>query len=386
MKIQYLMAGCLAASLTFFGCGDDSSSNSGSGVDREDVSSSSGDDDISSSSTKKESSSSKGVKSEFRTATLDDLSKNMILEIDGHEVHLSTGVKQGLFTFWVLGKGADPDTGRVVVFSDFEDGVISLNKDNSAPAVINTLDTDYFLYKMAKGKKVAFFVDTTETLLYSVDDGKKQEAQKEQVAVSKTTINKMEEMVGKSITCKSGDTTEVYKFFNGRYVVNRTVGEKETFAGGIADIQRGTLFLKPEIYLGPVMQLYMLTVSTDYDLGLGECSAKDFDFTEIKVEDLAGDWYALNKEEKVNWNLALNKDKTFDLRANGGDVSLRQGVWDVYGNELFMDVNACNDPESCEGAIGGALEKFKKGEGFTFKHGNKESPALPTEWTVPELE
>lgn len=386
MKFQYVLAGCLAASLTFFGCGDDSSSNSGSGVDREDVSSSSEKGDLSSSSKEEASSSSKKAKDEFRAATLDDLSKNMALEIDGHEVHLSAGVKQGLFTFWVLGKNGDPDTGRVVVVSDFEDGVISLNENNSAPAVINTLDKNYFLYKMAKEKKVSFFVDTSDVLLYSVDDGSKKEVQKEQVAVSKSSINKMEEMVGKAITCKSGDTTEVYKFFNGRYVLNRTEGKTERFAGGYADIQRGTLFLKPEITSWPQPQIAMLTVSSKYDLGLGECSVKDFDFSEIKAEDLVNDWYGFDEAENLDWNLSLNKDKTFEMKANGGFAAQKKGVWDVYGNELFLHVNACNDPDSCENAIGGALENFKKGDGFTFKHINKESPAIPTEWSVPEVE
>lgn len=381
MKIKYLMAGCLAASLTFFGCGDDSSSNSG--VDREDVSSSS----VKSSSSKEESSSSVKAKDGSRAATLDDLSKNMVLDIDGHEVHLSTGVKQGLFTFWVLGaKASESDTGKVIVVSDFEDGVISLNGGNTATAVITTLDTTYFLYKMSAKMKIAFTVDSAKTLLYSVDGGKKKEVKTEQVTVGKGTINKMEEMVGKAITCKSGDTTDVYKFFNGRFVINHKEGKNEFIAGGYADIQRSTLLMLPRFYTWRLQQVFTLTVSPKYDLGLGECSVEDFEVKDIDSKDMVSEWYAFDEEENIDWSLKLQKDKSFELLANGGIEDGKEGSWDVYGNVLFLKPTACSHPETCEKAIGGAIENFDKKKGFTYKHGNKETPALPTEWSVPEVE
>lgn len=386
MKIQYLMAGCLAASLTFFGCGDDSSSNSGSGVDREDVSSSSGDDDISSSSTKKESSSSAKAKDGSRAATLDDLSKNMILDIDGHEVHLSTGIKQGLFSFWVLGDVGEPDTGKIAAVSDFSDGVITLNKDNTVTSVISSLDDDYFLYKMAKEKTIAFTVDSSEKLMYSVDGGKKKEVKTEQVTLGKSTINKMEEMVGKAITCKSGDTTDVYRFFDGRFVISHSVGKEEYLAGGYADIQRGTLFMIPEFYTWRLQQVYLFTVSSTFDLGAGECSADDFDVKTIKSKDLARSWYGFDYDKIIDWLFTLNDDKTFSLLGNNGLEAIKKGSWDVYGDVLFLKVTACSDPESCEKAIAGVIEDFDKDEGFTFNHGNKESPALPKKWSLPELE
>lgn len=383
MKLQYLLAGCFAASLFFVACGDDSSS--GNGVDREDVSSSSVKDK--SSSSKAVSSSSKKQEDGSRAATLDDLAKNMILNIDGHEVHLSTGIKEGLFSFWVLGsKAGEPDTGKVIAISDFENGEISLSSENTATSVISTLDEDYFLYKMAEQKKISFIVDSTKTLLYSVDGGKKKEVLVEQVALGKSTINKMEELVGKAITCKSGDTTDVYKFFNGRFVINHSEGKKEYIAGGYADIQRGTLFMLPEFYNWRLMQVYSLSVSSSFDLGLGECSVDSFKVSTIKPSNLENSWYSYDKEANVDWTLKLNKDKTFDLRGNNGEAVFKTGDWDIYGNVLFLGPTACNDPETCERAIGGAIEDFEKDKGFTYKHGNKEKPALPTEWVVPEFE
>lgn len=383
MKFHYLLAGCLVASLNFFGCGDDSSSDTG--VDREDVSSSSV--KAKSSSSKAQSSSSKKLDDGSRAATLDDLSKNMVLDIDGHEVHLSTGSKQGLFAFWVLGsKVGEPDSGKVIAISDFKDGVISLSKENTATSIITTLDENYFLYKMAAKKEIAFIVDSTKTLLYSVDGGKKKEVKVEQVSLGKSTINKMEELAGKAITCKTGDTVDVYKFFDGRFVINHSEGKKESIAGGYADIQRGKLLMLPQFYNWRLQQVFSLSVSSSFDLGLGECSAESFKASTIKAADISGSWYSYDKDANVDWSLVLNKDMTFDLLGNNGEAVIKNGDWDVYGDVLFLGPTACNDPSTCEHAIGGVVEDFEKGKGFTYKHGNKEKPALPTEWVVPDLE
>ena len=88
----------------------------------------------------------------------------------------------------------------------------------------------------------------------------------------------------------------------------------------------------------------------------------------------------------MDWSLVLNKDMTFDLLGNNGEAVIKNGDWDVYGDVLFLGPTACNDPSTCEHAIGGVVEDFEKGKGFTYKHGNKEKPALPTEWVVPDLE
>ena len=95
MKLHYLLAGFVATALVFSGCSSDSGSDGG--IDREDVSSSSSSEQSSSSSKKVSSSSAKKeLPDGVRAATLDDLSRNMLIDIDGHEIHMAAGSKQGL--------------------------------------------------------------------------------------------------------------------------------------------------------------------------------------------------------------------------------------------------------------------------------------------------
>lgn len=371
------MAGCLAVSLALFGCGSDSSSNSG--TDREDVSSSS--KKAESSSSKVESSSSKNA-DEPREATLDDLSRNMILKIDGHEIHMVTGSKQGLFSFWIV------DTGSVSVVSEFEKGVITLDESNANLSLINTLDDKYFLAKMAKGMKIAFTVDTAGVLLYSVDGGKTSEVKTEQPSEGNAYIGKYEKMVGKKITCKADDTTEVYSFYEGRFVMRRNIAKGDSLVmGGYADIHRGKLILVPEFYSGAVKSLYILTVSSSYDIDRRGCSNEDFKAKSIKRSQMIEKWYSYDKEKNLDWHLVLNKDMTYELDAID-DITeeLKKGQWDIYGNVLFLKGEQCLNPSECAAVIEGVVEDFKEGSGFTYKHSNSEDPALPTEWVIQTYE
>lgn len=389
MKLNYLLAGFVATTLVFSGCSSDSGSDGG--IDREDVSSSSSSEQSSSSSKKVSSSSAKKEKPDgVRAATLDDLSRNMLIDIDGHEIHMAAGSKQGLFSFWLLrgdGKG-QADTGEVVVKSDFADGVIKLTEDNATASVITTLEKDFFLYKMAKKMTIEFTVDSAGTLMYSVDKAKAKEVKSEQVPATQAKIGKYDDMVGKKLTCKSGDTTDVYKFFEGRYVMESTAGKKNILmVGGFADIHRGTLLLMPEYFSDGVMALYKYSVSSEFDLDSLGCTSEEFKFKAIKAKDLADNWYSYDKELKLDWNFMLNEDGTYKLEAfSNTNEQGKGGHWDIYGNVLLLRGESCVDPSSCEVLVMGTVEDFEKGKGFTYKHSSGEVPPMPTEWVIQKYE
>ncbi len=389
MKLNYLLAGFVATTLVFSGCSSDSGSDGG--IDREDVSSSSSSEQSSSSSKKVSSSSAKKEMPDgVRAATLDDLSRNMLIDIDGHEIHMAAGSKQGLFSFWLLrgdGKG-QADTGEVVVKSDFADGVIKLTEDNATASVITTLEKDFFLYKMAKKMTIEFTVDSAGTLMYSVDKAKAKEVKSEQVPATQAKIGKYDDMVGKKLTCKSGDTTDVYKFFEGRYVMESTVGKKNILmVGGFADIHRGTLLLMPEYFSDGVMALYKYSVSSEFNLDSLGCTSEEFKFKAIKAKDLADNWYSYDKELKLDWNFMLNEDGTYKLEAfSNTNEQGKGGHWDIYGNVLLLRGESCVDPSSCEVLVMGTVEDFEKGKGFTYKHSSGEVPPMPTEWVIQKYE
>ncbi|WP_295683590.1 hypothetical protein [uncultured Fibrobacter sp.] len=387
--MNYLLAGFVATTLVFSGCSSDSGSDGG--IDREDVSSSSSSEQSSSSSKKVSSSSAKKEMPDgVRAATLDDLSRNMLIDIDGHEIHMAAGSKQGLFSFWLLrgdGKG-QADTGEVVVKSDFADGVIKLTEDNATASVITTLEKDFFLYKMAKKMTIEFTVDSAGTLMYSVDKAKAKEVKSEQVPATQAKIGKYDDMVGKKLTCKSGDTTDVYKFFEGRYVMESTVGKKNILmVGGFADIHRGTLLLMPEYFSDGVMALYKYSVSSEFNLDSLGCTSEEFKFKAIKAKDLADNWYSYDKELKLDWNFMLNEDGTYKLEAfSNTNEQGKGGHWDIYGNVLLLRGESCVDPSSCEVLVMGTVEDFEKGKGFTYKHSSGEVPPMPTEWVIQKYE
>lgn len=389
MKLHYLLAGFVASALVFTGCSSDSGSDST--IDREDVNSSSSVKDESSSSKKVSSSSAKKeLPDGIREATLDDLSRNMLLDIDGHEIHMAAGSKQGLFSFWILrgeGKG-QADTGEVVVKSDFKDGVIVFDKDNATPSVITTLDKDYFLYKMAKKMTIEFTVDSSGKLMYSVDKDKAKEVKQEQVPATQAKIGKYDDMVGKKLTCKSGDTTDVYKFFEGRYVMESTVGKKNILmVGGYADIHRGTLLLVPEYFSDGVMALYKYSVSNEFDLDSLGCTSENFKFKAVKAKDLVENWYSYDKDLKLDWNFVLDEDGTYKLEAfSNTNEQGKGGHWDVYGNVLLLRGESCVDPSACDVLVTGTIEDFEKGKGFTYKHSSGEVPPMPTEWVIQKYE
>lgn len=385
MKLHYLLAGLVASTLVFTGCGSDSGSDSG--IDREDATSSSSGNDLSSSSKKAKSSSSKvELPDGARVATLDDLSRNMLLEIDGHEIHMTSGSKKGLFSFSIVGDKVD--TGEVVVISDFEDGIIKINEDNATTSIINTLGDDYFLAQMAKKMTIAFTVDSSGSLKYAVDSGDPKTVETEQLPATKAKIGKFDDMVGKKLTCKAGeDTSDIYKFYDGRFIMEHVAGKKtlQTMAG-YADIHRGELLLVPVYYTGAVMALYTHVVSSDYVLDEKDCSAEDFKIGKIKAADLVGDWYSYDKELKLDWNFKLKDDGTFHLEAFSNiNEQLKSGSWDLYGDVLMMRSEKCLDT-TCQIIIMGVVEDFEKDKGFTFKHSGTDSPAMPTEWVVQKYE
>ena len=97
MKKFFLTFCGFAAALMLVACGDDSGSNS---VDRESNKSSSSVDstDGSSSSAYVDPTWPEGA----RAATLEDLGKYYLVKIKGETFHLSTGIKEGMFSLWAI--------------------------------------------------------------------------------------------------------------------------------------------------------------------------------------------------------------------------------------------------------------------------------------------
>ena len=102
---------------------------------------------------------------------------------------------------------------------------------------------------------ITFTVDASGALQYAVDKSEPKTVETEQLPAGNAYIGKFDEMVGKKLSCKSGDMTDVYRFFEGRFDMEHVAGKKMLQAmAGYADIHRGQLLLVPEYYTGAVME------------------------------------------------------------------------------------------------------------------------------------
>ncbi len=393
MKRSFLLAGCVAASLTLFACGDDSGTSSK--VDREngeselsssseaegdstEVKSSASEDDEGVSSSSESEKGPKGT----RPATIDDLEKNMVFKgLFGTDIYLATGSKHDLFSLWI------PDTAWVAVRSDFKDGVLSIDSENAAVAAINGKGAIDSLKAMVKdGAKISFIVNEEEKLQYAVGKGEYADVESAPIRVPGTVIASGDTLVGKRMTCEDGDTTRVYSFYEGRYLLENMVDDKQvSWAAGYADIQRNYLLMTPTFFNAPVPSIQTASVSSDYDLNFTngkelKCDKDTFKFKAVSAENLVKEWAVV--VDGLDWTLELSSSKAFALTAFQGTTTkeLKNGSWDVYGDVLVMENEACLKTSCAIGIMGRVSDLNEKG--FTFTHTDESVPALPTKWEV----
>ena len=277
MKYRFL-ALLISSAFMFAACGDDSSSTSVDPSSEESSSSEKSSDKSSSSKKKKKkplssasdenSSSSETPESSSsfvvvvpegaRIAKLEDLLKNMELKLFDQTVYLSTGRKQGLMAFRI------PDELWVVTYTDFADGIVSIEKGNSGVQYSETDAAKKIVEKVNEGFKMSFVVDAEDRILYSVDGSDYSEAFKASVAVQKSKVSKADSIQNKIYECSDGDSTKIFKFLDSSYAYETSVeGNVVNKHEGHYDIQRSTLLMLPLREEDASLSMFIYSVGTD---------------------------------------------------------------------------------------------------------------------------
>lgn len=396
MKKSFFLAGGFALALFFGACGDDSSSNSNS-VDQEtDVSSSSVGDstDVSSSSAEK---TDPTWPEGARAATLDDLKKYYILKIKGETFHLGTGVKEGMFSLWAIDESeGNTHLALLLIATDFKDGVIKMGSSNTMdPLVLDEkLATNKILKDISKSSKdmELSFIVSDDKMMYRVDKGDFVEAEVEQLKADQSLVTDASNFDKKRLACTitDNDTTQVFSFYKGRYIMERVVG-KDTVSwnAGYVDTYRGYTFFVSKFATGSdlAMMTRKVTVNMDSIRDYSKCTKSEFKYTDVDAAKLKGDWATLDKSANTDWELNLKADMQYTLVANAGMNENKTGAWDVYGDVLLLKVekmlNAAD--RKCANSIKGNVTDVSE-KGFSYNHSDKCSPALPKTWEVPVFE
>ena len=402
MKHSFLLAFTVAASLSLFACGDDSSS-SPNNVDKDSIESSADNDNpdssddkttSSSSAEEPESSSSDEKKDGVREATLEDLQKNMtIKDLFGTEITFSAGSKNGLFAFFL--PGPDYDSAWVVVYSDFKKGTIEFNSSNASYATIGSEGTVKSMKELVTEKaKMSFVVKTVEedSTLLCVFKGDTLEVQTTKVKVNTNMISDGTALKGKRLSCKGNNLTEAFSFFDGSFVKFQ-IKESDTthWNAGRYDILRGKFMA---LTLNSDTATAMLTtadLSNSYALTSvsgtkSECSESEFKYTGIDSDKIASEWDA--SEGDLNWTMNLKDDGTYAIRANEGRTEILNGDWSVFGDYLVLQNRECSNT-ACKPQIIGQVTDFDAAKGFTYSHwpsfstdGENKGNELPSEWSA----
>lgn len=373
----------IALSMMLAACGsDDNSSN----VEREEGSSSSVQETSSSSVEESSSSVKSDLPKGMRAATLDDLEKNLTLgSMFGTEVYLASGAKQGVFSIWI------PDTAWIAVRSDFENGVIEYGPEKGSFMGIDAEAADEMKAFFDKTGKMQFVVKDEKKLQVSINGGDYIDVEKAKVQISSSWISDGTELHGVQLSCKNGDTKQVYSFYKGRYVVEETVKKETTWSAGYYDIERSHLLMLPVFFNQPVYSMVSGMVSTDFDIRMDtgdslKCEKETIKYKDIDFEAIAGEWVA--PENGYDWTLTLKKSGDYSVEAKKGanTEDLKSGIWDVYGDVLLLKNKKCMHTSECASAVKGTIEGFDAKKGFTFNHDDDDSPKVPTTWTVPQYE
>ena len=312
---------------------DDVKSSSSKKDDTESSSSKKTSDKSSSSQDKASTSSSDKPSEGERAAKLEDLEKNMELKLFDQTVYLSTGSKQGVIALRI------PNELWAVTYTDFANGVVSFEKDNTGLQYSETDAANKIAEKVNEGFKISFVVDKDGKVLYSVNDSEDySEAVKDSVAVQKGKISKAENIQDKIYECADGDSTRIFKFFDNSYICENSIDDSVVnWHAGRYDIQRSTLLMRPlHHYAGWLRTMFNYSVGTDNTITTfkGEimnCTVRDIEYDYEKAEDFVGEWEATN--DGVEWTFSLNADGTSKLEAfeDGEKVEYKSGTWEIYG-------------------------------------------------------
>lgn len=340
----------------------------------------------SSSSKIKPATSSSGLPSEGeRAAKLEDLEKIYELKLFDQTVYLSTGSKQGVIALRI------PDELWAVTYTDFANGVVSFEKDNTGLQYSQTDAANKIAEKVDKGFKISFVVDKDGKVLYSVDDSENySEAVKAGVAVQKGKISKAENLQDKIYECADGDSTRIFKFFDNSYICETSIDDSVVnWHAGRYDIQRNTLLMRPlHHYAGWLRTMFSYSVGTDNTITTfkGEimnCTVRDIEYDYEKAEDFVGEWVATN--DGVEWTFSLNADGTSKLEAYeaGEKVEYKSGTWEIYGYYMLINNKMYMHPGSTPSIYGqlqtGPIDrKTGKISGFSYIHSDPDTPHIPT--------
>ncbi|SHI75879.1 hypothetical protein [Fibrobacter sp. UWP2] len=281
---------------------------------------------------------------------------------------------------------------------------MSIEKGNSGVQYSETDAAKKIVEKVKEGFKISFVVketdnaDEDDTILYSVDGGDYSEAVKASVAVQKGKVSKADSIKNKIYECADGDTTRVYRFFDGSYIYENSVGDKVVnWHAGRYDIQRSTLLMIPFYYVGEVRTLFNHSVGTDNTItkisgGTLNCTVEGIEYEYEKAEDFVGEWVA--KKDGLDWTFTLTADGTSKLEAREGTktVERKTGTWEIYGYYMVIDNNTFLNASSITTAIYGQLQtgpvdrETGKISGFSFIHNDPDTPHIPTSFDAPEYD
>lgn len=372
---------------------DDAKSSSSQKNDKNSSSSKGKDAKSSSSSVAPESSSSSAdVPEGARTAKLEDLEKNVELKIFDQTVYLSTGSKKGVVALRI------PDELWVVTYTDFANGIVSFEEDNTGIQYSESDATKKILSELKNGFKLSFIVDKDEKVKYALNDSEEySEALKASVAVQKGKVFKAEDIKDKIYECTDGDTTRTFTFFDNSYIVDVSAGEKLAYwVGGHYDIQRSTLLMRPAYFSKTAHTMYAYSVGTDNTIALSDgeamnCKVEATEYEYEKASDFVGEWQAT--KDGIEWEFSLKEDGTFEIAAFEGNknVELKSGFWDIYGYQMILRNRSCLNLDRCTNIHGqlqtGPIDKETgKISGFSFIHNGTDTPKIPTSFDAPQYE
>ena len=364
---------------------DDVKSSSSKKDDTESSSSKKPSDKSSSSQDKASTSSSDKPSEGERAAKLEDLEKNMELKLFDQTVYLSTGSKQGVIALRI------PNELWAVTYTDFANGVVSFEKDNTGLQYSETDAANKIAEKVNEGFKISFVVDKDGKVLYSVNDSEDySETVKDSVAVQKGKISKAENIQDKIYECADGDSTRIFKFFDNSYICENSVDDSVVnWHAGRYDIQHSTLLMRPlHHYAGWLRTMFNYSVGTDNTITTfkGEimnCTVRDIEYDYEKAEDFVGEWEATN--DGVEWTFSLNADGTSKLEAfeDGEKVEYKSGTWEIYGYYMLINNKMYMHPGSTPSIYGqlqtGPIDrKTGKISGFSYIHSDPDTPHIPT--------
>ena len=362
-----------------------SSGKSSSSVAKEDKSSSSVAKAESSSSVAEAKSSSSFVAPDGEhVATIEELKKNMELDLFGDKVFLSTGSKQGFFALRI------PDELWVVTYIDFENGEVVFKEGAVGMEYANTDAAKRVKEKTKEGITISFKVDKEGVLKYAVNGSAYSDVVEAKVSLPSGKVSKAETITNKVYTCKDGDTTRTFTFFDNSYIVENVANEKAvSWIGGHYDIQRSTLLMRPAYYDKPIYTMYSYVVGEDNTIAPSNgksmsCTVKDNAVTYIKKSDIANEWQFVDQD--VEWTFNIKPNSEFELEGyeNRKNVEVKTGFWEIYGNQLMMRNKGCLNPDKCSSSVHGAVTITS--DGMEFKHSDPDTPKIPQKWTMAEYE